>query len=96
MPAPKAAGAKPQFKFPMHDIHLKKSLGNLKVACALALMAPLCFYAIHNLPRKMKYKNFYSNYDPMDAFDRMMNGGYLSSCPPGSGGKKKDDKKKKK
>ncbi|XP_017151351.1 uncharacterized protein LOC108161574 [Drosophila miranda] len=88
--------SKPVFKFPMHDTHLNKSLRNLKVACVLALVAPICLYVLHNEPRKAKYKTFYSHYDPMDAFERMMSGGYLSSCPPGSGGKKDKDSKDKK
>lgn len=45
------------------------------------------------MPRKMKYKNFYSSYDPLDAFDRMQSGGYLTSCPKESKSDKKDDKK---
>ncbi|XP_016993534.3 uncharacterized protein COX6CL [Drosophila takahashii] len=86
----------PEFKFPMHDMHLKQSFGNIKMACTLALIAPLLLYTFHNIPRKRKYRNFYSNYDPLDAFDRMMSGGYLASCPPGSGPKKDDKKDKKK
>nr|XP_016993534.2 uncharacterized protein LOC108054932 [Drosophila takahashii] len=80
----------------MHDMHLKQSFGNIKMACTLALIAPLLLYTFHNIPRKRKYRNFYSNYDPLDAFDRMMSGGYLASCPPGSGPKKDDKKDKKK
>ncbi|XP_064553823.1 uncharacterized protein LOC135439125 isoform X2 [Drosophila montana] len=92
---PTAAHSKPppKIKFPIHDTHLKKSLSNLKTACVLALIAPLCYYMLHNLPRKMTYKNFYSNYDPLDAFDRMQSGGYLTSCPKESKSDKKDDKK---
>ncbi|XP_030377735.1 uncharacterized protein LOC115626491 [Scaptodrosophila lebanonensis] len=86
----------PNYKFPMHDTHLKKTLGNVRVACVLALIAPLLLYVFHNGPRKTKYKNFYSTYDPMTSFNRMQKGGYLTSCPGGGGGgdKKKDDKKK--
>ncbi|XP_043662678.1 uncharacterized protein LOC122626469 [Drosophila teissieri] len=92
MPAQKP----PEFKFPMHDLHFKQTFRNLKMACTLALMAPLILYTLHNNPRKRKYRNFYSKYDPLDAFDRMMSGGYLASCPPGSGPKKDDKKDKKK
>lgn len=79
----------------MHNVHFKQTIGNVKVACTLALIAPTLLYIFHNAPRKRSYRTFYSSYDPIDAFDRMMNGGYLDSCPPGSG-IKKDDKKKKK
>ncbi|XP_017115215.1 uncharacterized protein LOC108137811 [Drosophila elegans] len=89
MPAQKP----PEIKFPMHNVHFKQTLGNLKVACTLALAAPLLLYTFRNNARKRKYRNFYSKYDPLDAFDRMMSGGYLSSCPPGSGPKKDKEKK---
>ncbi|KAH8413941.1 hypothetical protein KR009_000633, partial [Drosophila setifemur] len=84
----------PVIKFPIHNTHFKKCMANVKVACILALVAPVCLYALHNVPRKRKYKNFYSHYDPLDVVDRMINGGYLASCPPGSG-PKKDEKDKK-
>ncbi|KAH8269379.1 hypothetical protein KR018_010754, partial [Drosophila ironensis] len=84
----------PEIKFPLHDVHFNKTLGIVRKACFLALLAPTIFYVLHNVPRKRKYQQFYSHYDPLDAFDRMMNGGYMESCPPGSGGKK-DDKDKK-
>ncbi|XP_051864260.1 uncharacterized protein LOC117565178 [Drosophila albomicans] len=79
-----------KIKFPIHDTHLNKIYGNLRNACILAVLAPLCFlWRVTILPHMNKYKSFYSNYDPMDSFDRMQTGGYLSSCP-----KEKDDKKK--
>ncbi|KAM8715544.1 hypothetical protein ACLKA7_002575 [Drosophila subpalustris] len=81
-----------KIKFPLHDTHLKKSLGILRNACILAIIAPLCFYVFHNAPHKSKYKTFYSSYDPIDAFDRMQSGGYLTSCPK----EKKDSKNEKK
>ncbi|EDW63635.2 uncharacterized protein COX6CL isoform X2 [Drosophila virilis] len=92
-PAAMSGKPQPKIKFPIHDTHLKKSLSHVKTACILALLAPFCFYMLHNLPRKMKYKKFYSSYDPLDAFDRMQSGGYLSSCPKESKSDKKDDKK---
>ncbi|EDV31920.1 uncharacterized protein Dana_GF14300, isoform A [Drosophila ananassae] len=84
----------PEISFPIHNSHFNKTMANVKVACVLALTAPLLLYAFRNVPHKRKYKYFYSHYDPLDAFDRMMNGGYLESCPPGSGGKKDKDKDK--
>ncbi|XP_030555367.1 uncharacterized protein LOC115758749 [Drosophila novamexicana] len=92
-PAATSGKPQPKIKFPIHDTHLKKSLSHVKTACILALLAPLCYYMLHNMPRKMKYKNFYSSYDPLDAFDRMQSGGYLTSCPKESKSDKKDDKK---
>ncbi|XP_023166251.1 uncharacterized protein LOC111596317 [Drosophila hydei] len=86
-------------KFPMHNTHFKKMIKNLRTACCLSLLAPLMFYIFHNTPRKVKYRNFYTNYDPLDAFDRMKSGGYLSSCPAKEDNKEKEkekDKKKKK
>ncbi|KAH8391600.1 hypothetical protein KR200_002755, partial [Drosophila serrata] len=84
----------PEFKFPMHNMHFKQSMGILRNACLLALGAPILLYMFHNAPHQRKYTSFYSNYDPLDAFDRMMSGGYINSFPPGSGPKK--DKKDKK
>ncbi|XP_034489363.1 uncharacterized protein LOC117793181 [Drosophila innubila] len=82
-----------KIKFPLHDTHLKKSLGILRTACILSLIAPICFYVFHNVPRKNKYKTFYSTYDPIDAFDRMQSGGYLASCPKDKKDSKNDKKK---
>ncbi|KAH8240384.1 hypothetical protein KR038_010861, partial [Drosophila bunnanda] len=84
----------PSFKFPMHNVHFNQTVGILKTACILSLIAPTLLYMFHNAPLKMKYKSFYSNYDPIESFDRMMSGGYINSFPPGSGPKK--DKKDKK
>ncbi|EDW02858.1 uncharacterized protein LOC6562583 [Drosophila grimshawi] len=95
----KSEKPRPKFKFPMRDIHLNKSLRILKTACILSLVAPFCLYMLSNAPRKLKYKNFYANYDPMDAFDRMQSGGYLASCSNSKSDDKKDkdkDKDKKK
>ncbi|KAH8281794.1 hypothetical protein KR054_003007, partial [Drosophila jambulina] len=85
----------PEFKFPMHDLHFNKTIGIVRKAVVFALLAPTLVFMLHNAPRKRKYSTFYSTYDPIDAFDRMMSGGYIDSFPPGSGPKKKKDKKKK-
>ncbi|KAH8273817.1 hypothetical protein KR044_001152 [Drosophila immigrans] len=83
--------AQGKIKFPIRDTHLNKTLGVLRNAVILAMLAPLCFYAMNNLPHTKKYKSFYSTYDPMLSIDRMQSGGYLFSCP-----KEKEDKKDKK
>ncbi|KAH8233962.1 hypothetical protein KR032_008278, partial [Drosophila birchii] len=82
----------PEFKFPMHDVHFKQTFGIVKKACLLSVIAPILVYICHNSPVQRKYRSFYTNYDPIDSFDRMMSGGYINSFPPGSGPKK--DKKK--
>ncbi|XP_005188954.1 cytochrome c oxidase subunit 6C [Musca domestica] len=69
-------------KFPMHNVHFYKSMKNVAIAVVLALSASTAFNVLHNMPRKHKYANFYTNYDPMVSFYRMMEGGYLDSCPP--------------
>ncbi|XP_061397290.1 cytochrome c oxidase subunit 6C-1 [Musca vetustissima] len=69
-------------KFPMHNVHFYKSLQNICIAVVLAFSAASSFNILHNMPRKQKYANFYTNYDPMVSFNRMMAGGYLDSCPP--------------
>ncbi|KAH8341269.1 hypothetical protein KR059_001605, partial [Drosophila kikkawai] len=87
---------KPQFKFPMHNVHFNKTMGIVKNACLFSVLAPTIMYMLYNAPHQRKYRSFYSTYDPIDAFDRMMNGGYIDSFPPGSGPKAKKDKKDKK
>ncbi|XP_073828609.1 cytochrome c oxidase subunit 6C-like [Musca autumnalis] len=69
-------------EFPMHNVHFYKSLKSICVAVVLALSASTAFNVLHNMPRKHKYANFYTNYDPMASFNRMKEGGYLQSCPP--------------
>ncbi|KAI8121697.1 hypothetical protein FF38_06506 [Lucilia cuprina] len=84
----------PKPQFPMHDYHLHKSLRTCVTAVGLSMASGLAYYFLHHLPLKAKYKNFYSNYDPMASFNRMMAGGYLSSCPAPSKGSNEKDKKK--
>ncbi|XP_017849879.1 uncharacterized protein LOC108604787 [Drosophila busckii] len=87
-----AAKTEVNYKFPMHGTHMRKTMGNVRTACILSLIAPLIFYFAHNVTQKNAYANFYSKYDPMYAFDRMKTAGYLDSCPKEE--KCKDDKKK--
>ncbi|KAH8404349.1 hypothetical protein KR222_002884, partial [Zaprionus bogoriensis] len=84
-----------QFKFPMHDVYMKKAITNVKIAVTLSALSALVFYFWNNESRKLAYRTFYSNYDPMDAFDRMRSGGYLDSCPKESKEDKDKDKKDK-
>ncbi|XP_004536453.1 uncharacterized protein LOC101456971 [Ceratitis capitata] len=80
----------------MHN-HRQMALRNVAVAVGSALFAAMAFHLLHNKPKKKKYRDFYSNYDPEKSFMRMAEGGYLHSCPPcslkddeeGEGDKKK-------
>ncbi|KAH8373682.1 hypothetical protein KR093_003283, partial [Drosophila rubida] len=80
-----------KIEFPLHGTHLKKTLAIVRNACLLSLVASLCFHSMYNIQQINHYNRFYSNYDPIDAFDRMQSGGYLSSFP-----KEKEDSKDKK
>ncbi|XP_075156769.1 cytochrome c oxidase subunit 6C-like [Haematobia irritans] len=82
---------KPQF--PMHHCHFYKSVKQICFGLVLSLSASTACYLLHNLPRKQKYANFYSTYDPMASFLRMKEGGYLDSCPPSSTPKALNNKK---
>ncbi|TDG38941.1 hypothetical protein AWZ03_014637 [Drosophila navojoa] len=95
-PPPPSPEEMKNIKFPMHNTHLRKTLGILRTACYLSILAPLLFYVLHNAPRKMKYQQFYTHYDPLDAFDRMKSGGYFNSCPAKEEKKEKGKDKKKK
>uniref|UniRef100_A0A1A9W1Q0 Uncharacterized protein n=1 Tax=Glossina brevipalpis TaxID=37001 RepID=A0A1A9W1Q0_9MUSC len=66
-------------KFPIHDTHLKKSLKHCVIALAVSLTSGAMLYMLHNIPRKMAYRNFYADYDPQSSFKRMAEGGYLQS-----------------
>uniref|UniRef100_A0A1A9UV05 Uncharacterized protein n=1 Tax=Glossina austeni TaxID=7395 RepID=A0A1A9UV05_GLOAU len=67
-------------KFPMHDMHLVKSLKNCVAAVAVSLASGALVYMFHSLPRKIAYRNFYADYDPQASFKRMSEGGYLQSA----------------
>ncbi|XP_013098641.1 uncharacterized protein LOC106081310 [Stomoxys calcitrans] len=73
-------------KFRMRHNHFYKSLKQICFGIVLSLSASGACYVLHSLPRKEKYANFYTNYDPMSSFTRMKEGGYLDSCPPTSKG----------
>ncbi|XP_018798608.1 PREDICTED: cytochrome c oxidase subunit 6C [Bactrocera latifrons] len=97
----KSSKAKPPPKLPpqLFFNHRQMALRNVGLAVASALFAAMAFNILHNKPRKKKYRDFYSNYDPQKSFMRMAEGGYLHGCPPCS--LKEDDendadKKKKK
>ncbi|TMW45716.1 hypothetical protein DOY81_009204 [Sarcophaga bullata] len=85
----------PKPKFPMHDMHFYKSLRIVYTACTLTVLSGVMYYYMQYAPLRAAYVDFYTTYDPVASFNRMMKAGYISAVPaPSKGDDKPKDQKK--